>query len=431
MRTPLPLFCAAFLFACDGEVPLDPNAAPRGGGISGTVVLVGGGAPAATFVTVDRADDPGPPAGPGSPVTFASVPASAFSAAGVSMPSAPFALTGLPPGDYLLAALVDRDSDFSPFGAGLAGATCGDGVGAHVTDLVSLTPAAVTVHDGRQQSEVTVVVGEPLSTERPAFVVDGPLTVSASRGADPSAVQVFRLGAAGVGATYARDLVLKLEGPCVADQATCEAGPTCLCQPAACQTALPLWLVDADADRAVDPYPAPAQAAAGALDVWPRVYLRFLGQPTTDPRTGEQLFTHDLGSYVVDGEERPEQWVAEAFPMAAELAGAALQGLDPTTAYGVPVGAPALVQSLSVTFSPVFRHYHRGGAMGVDATGPFDLVDLRVDGAAAAPLGYWSVTVIGPTGQTWSVPNEIGLQGLPPAGLLDGTGQADALVLVD
>jgi hypothetical protein len=410
------LSLALLASSCDGRPPLDPDAPALPGGIEGTVVVLGQGAGADTFVTVYRADDPGPPLGTGRPVTFATVPASAYGAGEQALPSAPFALTGLPPGDYLVSALVDRDGDFSPFGIGLAGATCGDGVGAHVADLASSQPAAVSVRAGRQTREVTAVVGDPLLTERPAFTLTGATTLSASAAIDPTRPQLFRLAAVGVGATYAPDLALVLEGPCAAQ--ACAPGPACPCtQPVPCQTSLPLWLVDADADGLVDPYPAEPQASAGALDVWPRVFLRLLDGPE--------------GSYVHEGQERPEQWVAEAFPMAAELAAAAAASQGPEEAYGLPVGVPTAVGELSVTFVPVLRHYHRGGSDGVDPTGPYDLVDLRVDGATAAPTGAWSITVVGPTGQTWTIPNEIGLEQLPGAGGLDGTGQEAALVIVD
>lgn len=385
MRHALPLL--ALITACDGTPPLDPDAAAQPGSIAGTVVLAAGGTPATTFVTVYRADDPGPPTGTGRPVTFATVPADTYGSG--ALPSAPFTVTGLPPGDYLVAALVDRDGDFSPFGSGLAGATCGDGVGAHVADLASQAPAPVTVVAGRQARETTVVVGAPLDSERPAFTVDGAVALGAfAQGLLPT----FAVEAVGVDATYAADLVLALEGPCTADDDGC-TGPACPCQPAACETALPLWLVDADGDGRVDPHPDPELGALGVLDVWPRVVL-------TAP--------DDAGGL----------WVALGQPLALELAGAYAQGAD-ATALGLALGVPTAARRLSVSVLPAARHDR--------ADGTSTLVDLGTGVPDDLPRGAWAVTLVAPTGQTWTVPNEIGLDGLPPG----APDQAAALVVTD
>ena len=104
-----------------------------------------------------------------------------------------------------------------------------------------------------------------------------------------------------------------------------------------------------------------------------------------------------------------ERWVSENFPLGLEL----LTNPD-VTAYG-PLGVPFPVHSLSVLWSPVFRHYWPGGTDGQDAGGPFDYLDLRAADVAvdAVPAGHYSITVVSFTGQTWTLPNEAGLLSLP------------------
>ena len=89
---------------------------------------------------------------------------------------------------------------------------------------------------------------------------------------------------------------------------------------------------------------------------------------------------------------------------------------------------------LSLTFGPVFLHYHPGGTAGVDPNnGPYDVVNLLAGGSAdEVPNGVWSATVISFTGQTWQVPNEIGALNLPalPGGPeFDATTQAGAIIV--
>jgi hypothetical protein len=412
------------LSACAYEAPIDPDAADVLNGITGSVVFSGRGAPSTTFVTLYRADDPGPPAGTGSPITFTTVPAGAFTGRDQGMEAAPFAFTQVPDGTYYINALMDHDGDFNPFGAGVAGATCDDAVGSHLGDLVAFEPTPVEVKGGELLENVPVLLGSPLPTERPAFTTPEGFTISraklaASLDAKGNPVvenlQLLPLQAVGVAAAYSEDLLLDLVGPCE-PAVDCTDLPSCPCvAETECETALPVWLVDRDADGEVDPYPAELQASLGLLDVWPRVYLEYLGDPATDPVSGAPTFANDLGTFRHQGEELPERWVTEAFPLAADLQGAALYGLPLDGVAGGPIGVPFGANALRVTLSPVFRHYHGDGVVGVDANGPYDLVDLLDPSvpAEAVPAGTWSVTVIGPSGQTWTVPNELGLLGLP------------------
>lgn len=417
------------LAACSYEAPVVDT--PVGNGITGSVLFSGPDAPAVTYVTLFRADDPGPPAGTGSPITFTTVRATAFTGRDQGMESAPFAFTDVPDGEYYVSALMDVDGDFNPFGSAVAGATCGDAVGAHLGDLVTQEPVPVTVRRGQLLEDVPVILGPPLQTERPTFttpegfVVDREaLAASVDAYGNPVVenLQLLPLSAVGVRAAYSRDLVLDLPGPC-APAGDCTGLSACPCEvDPGCVTALPLWLVDADADGAVDPYPDDLQASLGLLDVWPRVYLEYLGEPVE--RGGTTVFENDLGTFRHRGEPRTERWVAEAFPLATELQSALAQDIPVEAITGVPVGLPSLVSELSVTITPVFRHYYADGADGVDANGPYDVVNLLSPDVPAetVPAGTWSVTVIGPSGQTWTVPNELGLLDLPP--IVDGDSPA-------
>jgi hypothetical protein len=145
-------------------------------------------------------------------------------------------------------------------------------------------------------------------------------------------------------------------------------------------------MVDADEDGVLDPYPGETQAEAGFYDVWPRVYIEYTGE-------------------LPEG----ERWVSENFPLGFDLA------INPDPAQFGPLGVPFPVESLSVLWSPVFRHYWEGGTDGTDVSGPFDYVDLRDADVASedVPAGQYALTVVSFTGQTWSLPNDIGLLDLP------------------
>jgi hypothetical protein len=347
---------------------------------------------AAAYVILFDADDPAPPVGTGEPITFTAVPPDAWSdASGVQ--AASYALTRLAAGSYQVNGLLDVDGDFNPFASALAGGTCGDWVGTHLQSLASTESAPVAVEDARQTHDVSVVLGLQLPIERPSFTIE---TTQLSLGgmATGSSLPFFRLRTTGVATAFSPDLPLTL-GPACAPAGACDAQlPTCGCDPATvvpCGSALWFQLTDADLDGLPDPYPDADLAAEGILDVWPRVYLEYVGE---DAAPGER-------------------WVTQAFPALGELSGALAQGFDLPTALAalqLPVGVPVPAYELSVTFVPVFRHYHADGAL-VDGKGPYDVVqgaDL-----ATVPTGGYAVTVVAATGQTWTVPNEIGLLGLP------------------
>jgi hypothetical protein len=293
------------LYACGWQVPADPDAPAVLNVLSGDVVVSGTSDVATTYVLLYDALDPPPPAGTGSPVSFAAVSASTFTGDGAGIQAAPYFVTRVPDGAWLLAALMDVDGDFDPLRPyANGGATCGDWVGAHVSDLATGEAAPVTVSGGVLLDDVTVVVGVPMTTERPAFTL-GTSGVSQTS-PDP---QLFTLDATGIHST-----ILDLADP--------GTDP--------CGAAFVFYAPDADGDGQPDPNPDPDLAAEGLLDLWPRVYLQYLS-----PAAGES-------------------WSAQAVVYPAPL----LDG-------EATVGVPALVTSLEVVWVPAALHTLADGTQEV------------------------------------------------------------------
>jgi len=380
MRSSLALLLT--LAACDYEAPVLRDQPPTGNVISGTLLANGVAVPGDTFVLVYRAEDPGPPVGTGSPIRFATVPAAAYTGDGAGIQSAPYALTDLPDGDYLLQALMDLDGDFNPFDISVSGATCGDVVGAHITDLVSATPAVATVTGGQNLDDLSIILGTVVPLERPAFELPEPAIVDRDASLDPTTPQTFSLASTAIHGAFGLDLPVDLAGPCTDNP----AAPG-FCAPAAfdlCEVAFWVHVVDADGDGLPD-LRADLPPEAGIPDIWPRVYLSYLGIPSEDGSGFEPL-------------PEGESWSAEAFPFAAEI-GAFAAGVIPSPP--VPFGTPVPMNQLSVTWAPVARHDTDNGATS-------EVVDLRTPGALdRVPPGAWSITVVAETGQTWSVPNAL------------------------
>jgi hypothetical protein len=323
------------LAGCPWSVPADPDAPDVLNVVSGEVVVTGADAAAPTYVLVFDAEDPPPPAGTGSPLTFASVPADAFTGPDAGVQAAPYAVTRIPDGDWLLTALLDADGDFQPLLSTNAGATCGDWIGGHLADLASDTLAPVHVEGGVALDDVTLVVGAELTTERPAFTLETPSVSQLEPG-----TQLVSLASTGIHSA-------------LVDFADPGSG--------ACATSFLFYAPDADADGQPDPHPNPALAAAGAYDVWPRVYLQYLGE---DVAPGES-------------------WSAEMVVYPGPL----LSG-------EIALGVPTPVTTLDLVWVPAAIH-----------TDP-DGVETIVT-APSLPTGAWSVTVVSITGQTWTVPNEV------------------------
>lgn len=369
---------------------------------------------------------------------------------------------------FLVTALMDVDHNFSSFADILGGSTCGDWLGEHKADLSSLYPEPVFVENGELKDDVTIVISRQNAFQRPAFTLSNPtLTISKQIARESlldkaGKTQTYRILATPVHTEIPAEcpekddcqpIALDLPGPCQQDPSItdeqCASAPACTCpldQQEPCVTGFPVHFVDrvdnatgeVVADGFHDPYPAELQAANDLKDTWPRVYLEYQGMPSSDA-DGNVIFESDLGEFEWPpgtGRFVKERWAAENYPLALELNFLGPSLLAPA---GSDPFATFLAKELNMTFSPAFRHYHEGGTYAVDpANGPWDLFDLRCyadpgfgdgqfpSGDPAAqhpatcvpgqpvdlddvPSGVWRFTVITEPGQTWRMPNEIGL----------------------
>ncbi len=254
---------ALLLFACAYEVPLDPDAPQVTNVLSGTVVVNGADRVGDTVILLYTADNPPPPTGTGRPVSFATVPASAYQTAAGGVPSAPWALTEVPDGDWLVTALMDLDGNFQPLITATAGSTCGDWLGAYFSNILTSEYATVPVSGGVHLDGLTVAVGREIPTQRPAWRF-----AAAAEGATigPEAFNQFQLVSTAVHAEIGELAEpYDLDGPYDGS--------------ADCQTAFWTYTTDADGDGLSDPHPNENFAAQGLKDYWPRIYLRYLADP--------------------------------------------------------------------------------------------------------------------------------------------------------
>lgn len=363
MRHPLVL---VLLSGCAWEVPLSPDPEAATNGIQGTVVVNATEVTGPVFVLLYDAADPPPPEGTGRPVNFDAIPASAFSGDGTGVVSAPFALTDVPDGTFLVTALADQDGDFNPLVSIAGGSTCGDMVGAHLADLVTGDIGAVTVAGGELQSDVTVAVAQDMTLERPAFVFanNGVTRYDPTLG-EEAEDDTFTLSSTAVHA----DLIDSVSGEQVPFiELTGPFDGTDLCD-----TAFLLYVPDADGDGLPDPHPNEAFAAAGLPEVWPRVYLQYVGDEAAEGET----------------------WASEAIYDPEAL----IYGLYYAAAYGdtdnvLEVNTPYFLTEADFVFT--------GAAQRTGADGSSEVV--YGDDVLA---GDWGATVVSRTGQTWTVPNAL------------------------
>ncbi len=328
-----------WFLACSYAVPVDVDAEERGNTVSGTVVINDVDEASNVFVLLYDATDPGPPYGTGSPVNFASVAAGAFTG-GDGVESAPWSVTGLDDGTYYVTGVMDADGDFNPFVDTNAGSTCGDLVGAFVDDVLDPQLATFELAEHDWLDDVTIAIATELQVERPGFYL---ATESVSRTAETT--QVFQLKSTGI----------------YTDQVTLE-GPYDGSDP--CMTSFVHYAVDADADGLPDPHPNEALAAAGAYDIWPRIYLAH----TAFESNGPVLYASEAAVYP-----------------------------DVLLSGGAALGVPTPLTTLNAIFGQAAQRYT------YDSAG--EAVPDEVVYGDAVPDGEWSVTLIQYTGQTWTVPN--------------------------
>lgn len=341
---------AALLLAlagCDYIAPLDTGAEPVANSIHGSVTFAGPTRPdAPVFVALYAADDPPPPLGTGRPITFTTVASADFTGERAGIQSAPFSLTELADGHYLVSALMDVDGDFHPLVSSNTGSSCGDWLGGHVTDLVSGTPGVVSVAGGARVDDVGVFVVAENLLERPAFkFVDN--VVSRTDSADWQ----FSIEATGI-----QSSLVQLDGPYEG------AAEDVL---GACETTFMVDIVDEDGDGSTDPHWLVAdweEPPTGAYAIWPRLYIQYQPDPAAPLAEGEA-------------------YLAEVFVFPDFLFGGEI-------ALAVPTPRNMLIGQFAG------QVLHRLP----DGTEEF------VTGEDV-PAGDWSLTVVAETGQTWTVPN--------------------------
>ena len=341
------------LSACIYTAPLDPDASAGLNTISGTIVINGTRQLGPTCVLVYDSSAPPPPEGTGRPLSFSAVPEAAFNTTVDGLIAADYAIPNLPDGEYLVTALMDVDEDFHPIIAdgALSGATCGDWLGAYVSDVLNPEFASVTVQNGQLQDDVTLAIAQEVSVERPAFFLpDTPIMSRSLAGSSPTTPHLLTLETTAIHS----DDGVELSGPFDGEEV--------------CDTAFTVVVYDRDGDGQPDPHPDPTLAARGARDIWPEIYLQYLGEPD-----GAGGFTNTL--------DKGEAYLGQGIIVPDFLSGDA-----------VPVNTPVLLTSLPL---PGYRvRFILPNRNSTTVTNPL-----------ALPPGAWSVTAISPTGQTWTVPN--------------------------
>lgn len=324
------------LWACVSEVPEESGGASPTSVISGEVVFAGAAVSGPVAVLITDASNPPPPDGTGPPYDFTMVPEDAFTGADAGIQGAPYAITGVPDGSWIVNALMDADHDFQPVLTATAGATCGDWVGTHLADLVSLESAPVSVSDGQLLDDVSVLIAVEMTVERPSFTIDDVTLDQTAVGSMITATS-----------TPIHSPVLEFPGPFDGTDT--------------CDSSFWFYAEDLDANGEADPHWNSVLAAAGVKAIWPRMYLRYMGEELEE---GEVWGT-ELGVYptqLLEGSAAPGV-IAPTTAMTGVYYGAALHVLpDGTEEYAFP---------------------------------------------GDIPTGNWMMTLVSFTGQTWTVPNEL------------------------
>lgn len=353
---------------CTWEAPIvDDGEAPTNV-ITGTVVVNATSVSGPTLVLLYDANDPPPPDGTGRPVNLATLDAAEFTG-GTGVQSAPFALTGVPDGTWLVTALQDHDEDFHPLIDATAGATCGDMLGAYLSDITTGDFGVVTVADGQLVEGVTVAVGSTMPLERPAFVM-GDAEVDRT-GVDTS----FTLSSTDVDANDGQGWnVLTLTGPMDVESAYA-GGPY---DP--CDVAFSIFVPDDDGAGDGNPHPNAAYAAEGFIEAWPRIYLQYLGDGNVALAEGE--------SYAAEA-----VWASQVEALTA-IARYGLTWEQALAAGGLAFNTVVPILDMELYLPPVALHTAADGTETVVQGGD-------------VPAGTWAVTVVSITGQTWTLPNSL------------------------
>ena len=327
------------------------------------------------------ANRPPPPTGTGRPLAFTVLSRDdVFGSAndGDAGPfTAPFAFSLVKPGRYLVRGFIDADDDFIPWYGATADTTQGD-VGGAAIDPVTRAPRIIEVATDAQGRpvpalEVPVSFSDSarLPLDRPVFSVAGGATSVVLSGAPK---------------------VIELQATPIDDGVVSQPSPGFLVR-----------FVDDDNDGVPDDV-----NRDGIPEVWPRVVVRKV-QDAATPLTDENdldrngLVDETGADYEKTGvgfDGTPDVVVLAAGFDVSEYA---MQLVD---SMGRAKTTPIVVPKLKLVLQP----------RAFDASGAPLLAPLTLP-----PPGFYAITVIQQTGQTWRVPNELGL-GVPGLPAIDSQG---------
>ncbi len=319
---------------------------------------------------------PPPPLGTGRPLTFTVVSSEAVFGAAIEGDSgpftAPFAFSLVAPGRYLIRGFVDANADFIPWYGVTADTTEGDVGGAAIDPT---TRASRIVEVGVDEAgnpvpaldvPVSFADSARLPIDRPIFSVVGGMS-SVTLSGTP--------------------VVIELQATPIDEGVMTQPTPAFLVR-----------FLDDDGDGVPDD-----ANGDGIPEVWPRVVVRKVqqeGSPLLDENDLDKNGVVDATGVDYEHAAAASDGLPDVVVLAAgfNVAEYASQLVDGTT--GRVKTTPTAVPRLKLVLQP----------RAFDASTPAGPQPLK-----AVPIGRYAITVIQQTGQTWRVPNELGLEvpGLP------------------
>jgi hypothetical protein len=360
---------------------------------------------------------PPPPAGAGKPLAFALIPKDTLfgdatnDETSIGPFTAPFTLSLVPPGSYLLAGFIDLDgclpdpqincqsSSFIPWFNVTDEPVSGD-VGGEAADPVSQQPIVVTIDKNTLQPATGVTVAytdlAEYPVDRPAFSVCIPLPTGGCLPVDGGTTftpqQPSALNMAG-GEVFELDLT-----PVDVSAADFDGGVARTLVPftAGGNSAFLAKWVAVDGGVALD---VDGDGAALGPDFWPKVIVRKLADsnPLNDEnvdRRGLPLANAKTYNHVDPTlNSQPAQVALTAFIPVTDVAAL----LTDTSGQAITTAVP--VSTLHVVVGPTAP----GFPPALDITDPNNPAPLT-----SVPPGIYGIYIIQYTGQTWRVPNELG-----------------------
>jgi hypothetical protein len=336
----------------------------QGGSISGAVTLHNySGAVGDLVIAAYAANAPPPPLGLGRPLAVQFIPGVSVTGPSASLP---YALANLPAGSYVVSALLDPLHEFSgllsfmstpPRGAQAAF------VGGAVPSLIAVGSAAVSGQNLAFDHAAT----PSLPFERPAFSVDPSSSLDVSSGT-PGDVTVVKL----------------------------DAGTP---------AGLPYAVAPADSGGGGLFHPTPAICGLSGKQVEDPTQSCTPGSPYQDMRAASNCTatpTHPWVSTQVYATPLDAPGPVAAVVVNACQFCVALTNTADCSA--TPVATPSPVASLTAVVTNIAINPATGAPTG-----------------APLPTGHYAITAIEPTGQSWTLPNELAAAGMAQGAVINVT----------